>query len=67
MLKTLTDRRRRHNLELTEPAFGFDEGRAATCTNLILKSGVFAASRRMSGILDSWFETAQARLLTMRG
>ena len=31
---------------------------------LILRSGVFAASRRMG--LASWFETAQGRLLTMR-
>src|SRR6266849_4830258 len=34
---------------------------------LILKSGVFAASRRMRiYTLASWFETAQERLLTMR-
>src|SRR5258705_8017643 len=32
---------------------------------LILRSGVFAASRRMSNVA-SWFETAQERLLTMR-
>src|SRR5438093_7670850 len=31
---------------------------------LILRSGVFAASRRMRGM--SWFETAQKSLLTMR-
>jgi hypothetical protein len=35
--------------------------------DLILRSGVFAASRRMRGRPASWFETAQARLLTMRG
>jgi hypothetical protein len=35
-------------------------------TVLILRSGVFAASRRMSATL-SWFETAlKKRLLTMR-
>jgi hypothetical protein len=32
---------------------------------LILRSGVFAASRRMR-CTSSWFETAQERLLTMR-
>jgi hypothetical protein len=34
--------------------------------SLILRSGVFAASRRMRSVA-SWFETAQERLLTMRG
>jgi hypothetical protein len=33
---------------------------------LILRSGVFAASRRMEACCPSWFETAQERLLTMR-
>ena len=34
---------------------------------LILRSGLLAASRRMAGMLWlAWFETAQARLLTMR-
>jgi hypothetical protein len=33
--------------------------------DLILRSGVFAASRRM-GHGPYWFETAQERLLTMR-
>jgi hypothetical protein len=33
---------------------------------LILRSGVFAASRRMRSIVISWFETALVRLLTMR-
>jgi hypothetical protein len=34
---------------------------------LILRSGVFAASRRMKASDEaSWFETAQGRLLTMR-
>jgi hypothetical protein len=36
--------------------------------DVILSSGVFAASRRMAaGWMASWFETAQARLFTMRG
>jgi hypothetical protein len=34
--------------------------------SLILRSGVFAASRRMSAHGASWFETALTRLLTMR-
>jgi hypothetical protein len=34
--------------------------------SLILRSGVFAASRRMRSVA-SWFETAQERLLTMSG
>jgi hypothetical protein len=35
--------------------------------NLILRSGVFAASRRMRPPVEaSWFETALKRLLTMR-
>jgi hypothetical protein len=33
--------------------------------SLILRSGVFAASRRIRRVA-SWFETAQERLLTMR-
>src|SRR3984893_10976005 len=37
----------------------------ATNTGLILRSGLFAASRRMR-LLSSWFETAQERLFTMR-
>ena len=34
--------------------------------DLILRSGACAASRRMGHTGASWFETAQARLLTMR-
>jgi len=35
--------------------------------SLILRSGVFAASRRMSGhTRGAWFETREAALLTMR-
>jgi hypothetical protein len=30
MLNTLTDPRRRHNLQLAEQAFGHDEGKAGT-------------------------------------
>jgi hypothetical protein len=33
---------------------------------LTLRSGVFAASRRVRPRWASWFETALARLLTMR-
>jgi hypothetical protein len=36
----------------------------ATHQVLILRSGVFAASRRM--VTTSWFETAQVPLLTVR-
>jgi hypothetical protein len=63
----LTDRAIRHNLEITETAFGSAEGRGlVTPTNLILRSGHSAASRRMGHGL-SWFETAlKKRLLTMR-
>jgi cyclohexanone monooxygenase len=35
-------------------------------SDLILRSGVFAASRRMCYAGASWFETAHVRLLTMR-
>jgi hypothetical protein len=33
---------------------------------LILRSGLFAASRRMATSGLSWFETAQVRLLSMK-
>jgi hypothetical protein len=63
----LTDRADRHNLEITETAFGCTEGRGlVTPTNLILRSALLRASRRMGHGL-SWFETAlKKRLLTMR-
>src|SRR5260370_10948798 len=60
----LTDRGYRHNLQVTERAFGNNEGRE-TAHHLILRSGHSAASRRMR-TSASWFETAQGRLLTMR-
>jgi hypothetical protein len=41
------------------------KNRRAQRMKLILRSGHLAASRRM-GLLFSWFETAQERLLTMR-
>src|SRR6266567_2616664 len=59
----LTDREYRHNLEITETAFGVAEGRGSV---LILRSALLRASRRMGHGL-SWFETAlKKRLLTMR-
>jgi hypothetical protein len=39
--------------------------RLLTMRDLVLRSGLLAASRRMRRI-GSWFETAQERLLTMR-
>jgi len=59
----LTEGADRHNLEITETAFGPAEGRAST---LILRSALLRASRRMGHGL-SWFEMAlKRRLLTMR-
>jgi hypothetical protein len=54
---------------LAAAAEGPDRGlsdRRGGAVALILRSGAFAASRRMS-VNISWFETAQGRLLTMRG
>jgi hypothetical protein len=38
----------------------------ATRIILVLRSGVFAASRRMEACSPPWFETAQERLRIMR-
>jgi hypothetical protein len=42
------------------------KGPHAELANLILRSALLRASRRMAASGLSWFETAQARLLTMR-
>ena len=46
---------------MAEPVVGF-----TTSDALILRSGVFAASRRMAADGLSWFETREDALLTMR-
>src|ERR1043166_4074536 len=61
MGRTLTDRPNRHNLDLTENAFGRDEGMFDPHPEEP-RSGV---SKDAGPSVASWFEMAQERLLTM--